>query len=656
MNLELLKLKLPEYLEKISVKEKNGMYHCPLCGSGTHRGPKSDGALSVYNNGKNWRCFSCDQGGDIFTLIEKVQHINGFPQQLAFASEMFGIPVSQDSPSGEARPAPKMDSHSYQAYIASCIANVQKTDYWTKQRGFSPDIVRRFRLGYDPRKQMVVIPYDAQDSYYLTRSVSDKRFRKPAAGEAGEEPIYNREALYQPEHPCFVCESPIDAISIMAASGFPAIALGGTGSRKLLNQIAQKKPLCPLILSFDCDDAGRAAAEKTAAELKGQGIAFVTAQYDTSVFPQHMQKDANDFYRGNLPEFAEQLQQNAEAVQRVMHAEENLERREHEAFSGANRLDAFLNGIHSEHGQEAIPTGFEDLDAQLDGGLFPGLYILGAVSSLGKTTFLLQMADQIAQQGRDVLYFSLEMSANELIAKSISRQTYLLCGLDIRNAKTVRGITTKSRYANYSQTETMLINTAVRAYQDYSRHLYYYEGIGDIGAEKIKEITDAHIRLTGNLPVVMIDYLQILAPYDLRASDKQNTDKAVLELKRMSRDFDIPVFAISSLNRESYSSGEIEMSAFKESGAIEYGSDLLIGLQVQGIGGKLNAQENLKKIQDCKMHPVRNVELKILKNRNGKTGGRIGLRYQSPFNCFEKDDTYTARSIANGIDDFEPAP
>ena len=114
---------------------------------------------------------------------------------------------------------------------------VSKTDYWTKIRGFSPETVRRFQLGFDAEKQVVVIPYDSSHTYYLTRSVRGKSFRKPKSIEAGEEPIYHRAALYQAAKPCFVCESPIDAISVMAAGEYPAIAVGGTGSRKLLAAI-----------------------------------------------------------------------------------------------------------------------------------------------------------------------------------------------------------------------------------------------------------------------------------------------------------------------------------------------------------------------------------------------------------------------------------
>lgn len=661
MQNEDLKAKLPDYLARITVRERSGLYHCPLCGSGTHRGAASDGAFSVYDNGTRWHCFACGESGDLFTLIGLVEHITEFPKQVAFASELFGLPVqsaASEMPPKKQAAAPKKSVHSdYHAYITQCMENVGKTDYWTKVRGFSPETVRRFELGYDPAKNVVVIPYDSSHTYYLTRSVLGKSFRKPKTVEAGEEPIFHRAALYQSEMPCFVCESPIDAISVMAAGEYPAIAVGGTGSRKLLSAIDGKPPLCPLILCFDADDAGRKAASELGAELLKRAVSFCAAEFDLSVFPDGLRKDPNDFFRGNQKAFAAQLAQIAESLRRSSEAVRNEQRSSNESCTGACRLAGFLDRIHGAAAQEAVPTGFADLDKQLDGGLFPGLYILGAVSSLGKTTFLLQAADQIAAGGTDVLYFSMEMSADELIAKSISRQTYLLSGGNSRSPKTVRGITTKSRYAQYSAEELKLIDAAVLAYQKYADHLYYYEGIGDIGVTEIRRKTEEHIHLTGRTPVVMIDYLQIIAPYDLRASDKQNTDKAILELKRLSRDFRLPVVVISSLNRESYGAGEIEMRAFKESGAIEYGSDVLIGLQVQGSGGNLTPQDNLRKIAECKEHAIRNVELKILKNRSGQTGGKVGLRYHALFNCFERDESYTARKIYDGIqnDDFIPA-
>ena len=117
--------------------------------------------------------------------------------------------------------------------------------------------------------------------------------------------------------------------------------------------------------------------------------------------------------------------------------------------------------------------------------------------------------------------------------------------------------------------------------------------------------------------------------YDIKATDKTNTDKAVLELKRLSRDYKIPVIGISSFNRDSYSN-KVSMKSFKESGAIEYGSDVLIGLQLKGADDK-NFDVDKEKQKD-----PREVELVILKNRNGATGKKVNYKYYPMFNFFEE--------------------
>lgn len=268
-----------------------------------------------------------------------------------------------------------------------------------------------------------------------------------------------------------------------------------------------------------------------------------------------------------------------------------------------------------------------------------------AISSLGKTTFCLQIADQIAQSGQDVLIFSLEMARDELIAKSVSRLTLLE---DMRqngstaHAKTTRGIMTGTRYADYSQTEKSLIQASVTAYGNYAKSIYITEGMGNVGVEEIRDKVQKHIKITGKAPVVLIDYLQIIAPADMRATDKQNTDKAVLELKRLSRDYGIPVIGISSFNRDNYTA-PVNLASFKESGAIEYSSDVLIGLQYSGMdyqeGEADKAREKRLRelmksvIADGKSGKPQKIQVKILKNRNGSKGDTL-LDFYPMFNYF----------------------
>lgn len=646
--LDELKSGLTAYVQQITQPDRHAgrnMYKCPLCGSGSKGGRNSDGAFSITSDGKAWKCFSCNQGGDIFTLIGLYEGLTDFIDQAKRAAEVTGQRLELEAPRQDAKKdfaedKPQPVKGRYQDYIERCKAAAGKTDYFSS-RGFNQGIIDRFNLGYDESKDVIVIPYDPTGNYYITRTVKGKEFRKPKADEAGEEPIYNKAALYAEGKPCFVCESPIDAISIISAGGgkCSAVALGGTGHRKLIEAVKAKAPTCMLVLSLDADEPGQDATEKAAAELREIGTPFIIASYDLEAYPEDKCKDANDFFTGNYTQLQNDIAANLEEIERRKNAEKAERLEAHNAASGAARLKDFVGGIKDGANTWYIPTGFSELDKELDGGLYPGLYILGAISSLGKTTLLLQTADQIAAAGYDVLYFSLEMAATELISKSISRLTYQNCNGDQRNAKTARGITTASRYQNYSQTEKDLIDRAIGLYGVYASHLYIYEGIGDIGVEQIKALVAEHKELTGRTPLVFIDYLQILAPYDLRASDKQNTDKAVLELKRLSRDYNTPVFCISSFNRDNYAN-EVNMTAFKESGAIEYGSDVLLAIQPQGMKQgttKNDEKHNIKLVNDCRRAEVRSIEAKILKNRNGRTGGRIGFSYYSLFNCFEQD-------------------
>lgn len=312
-----------------------------------------------------------------------------------------------------------------------------------------------------------------------------------------------------------------------------------------------------------------------------------------------------------------------------------------EQYKGANAKDSinsFIKGIKDNVNTPPTSTGFPLLDEVLSGGMREGLTVIGAISSLGKTTMAQQIADNVAQSGRDVLFISLEMAKTELMSKSISRETLLEVlenDGNIRNAKTSIGITDASKYENYNDEEHELIYTATKRYAEYAGHIYIVEAFGQIGFQDVRELVKIHYEKTGQSPIVVIDYLQIMKPDDPRATDKSNTDKAVNGLKQISRDFKTTIVAISSLNRESYNR-PMSLTAFKESGAIEYSSDVLIGLDFT----KMLDDANEMDFEEEKDKVPRNITLTILKNRNGRTGKRINYLYDPRFNYFEEDDYY----------------
>ena len=106
-------------------------------------------------------------------------------------------------------------------------------------------------------------------------------------------------------------------------------------------------------------------------------------------------------------------------------------------------------------------------------------------------------------------------------------------------------------------------------------------------------------------------------------------------------DCDVPVFSISSLNRLNYSE-PITMAAFKESGAIEYGSDVLIGIQLYGVGYEPGEKQNAhtarvrELVEKAEKDAQADIEVRVLKNRNGCRGGSGRLLFDKKYNFFSE--------------------
>lgn len=625
-------------------------------------------SMSFDEKRQKVHCFSCGADYDVIDLIGIDYGLTDDKDKFNKAYEVFNLQVENDrttaaeafkqKPSGfttdyskiQNQPRSEQYTHSdihtnaytqehskpsiaasnadYTAYFKEAQSRIAQTDY-PQKRGLSDEVIARFQLGYEPSYskgtggkvwQALIIP--TSKGSYIARNTDAKAEQKDRYRKTGGSPLYLSKSLARATKPLFIVEGELDALSIITAGG-EAMALGSTAnSRSFIKLLEASKPSQPLIIALDNDQAGEKAATELIEEIKKLQLPF----YRLNPYGEH--KDANEALLADHEAFIA-------AVRAAEHIEDEAKEAEKEAYlktSAGSNLQSFINGIASSVDTPYIPTGFSKFDEVLDGGLYEGLYIVGAISSLGKTTLITQIADQIAQRGTDILIFSLEMARAEIMAKSISRHTLeevLANGGDIKNAKTTRGITTGKRYEKYNNTERELISTAINTYAEYAERIYISEGVGDIGAEQVKEAVKKHILFTGRKPVVVIDYLQILAPYSERATDKQNTDKAVMEMKRISRDYKIPVIGISSFNRTNYSVG-VTMEAFKESGAIEYSSDVLIGLQLKGAGEKgFDATEEKKK------NP-REIELVILKNRNGRAGDKIPFNYYPLFNYFKE--------------------
>ena len=278
-----------------------------------------------------------------------------------------------------------------------------------------------------------------------------------------------------------------------------------------------------------------------------------------------------------------------------------------------------------------IHTGFQNFD-EAQGGLSSGLYVLGATPSLGKTTLLVQIADNIAKSGNAVLYFSLEQSRLELTTKSISRLT---AQRDIKNAVSAINIR-RGQYINNAQREA--VQSAIADYKKFSATLSIVELGLDATITTITDTVSRYIDYTSARPVVMVDYLQIIRPDNEKLATRDAVDYAVKVLKKLQIDNNLVVMVISSFNRTNYLT-PVDYESFKETGGIEYTADVLLGLQPQIMTDSLfNAEKKIKEkreaIDKALSEIPRKVMLKNLKNRFGRKGYACGFTYNPCFDLF----------------------
>lgn len=646
-------------------------YVCPICNSGS--GPKGTGITT--KDKVHFTCWAgCFSNSDIIDIlakrdgydhesnITKLRHAckafnikldnvrsvqtehapldwNGDPIYEAVQTEPEAPeqPQTQQTSTNEGERAPKRaEPVNYSAQIKDWNSHLNECDYLTK-RGIDPALQDFLQIGYCENYQngraAIIIPNG--ECRYIARFIDGKTPKYNKTKGASND-LYNAQALEQNERPVFVVEGEIDAISFMELGINNVIGLGSTSNKnKLVEALRKIRPenQPTLILALDNDEAGTTATLDLEKQLQSANIKYFLPKsselYGTC-------KDANEALTTDRKAFKKKL--------------EPLNKTPEELYnegSTKTALASFLEDFENGNNSAAIKTGFPNLDKCLDGGLYAGLYVIGAISSLGKSTIMLQIANNIAKSGHDVLFFSLEMAQKELIAKSISRLTFqnMKPGEETNKiACSTRDLLSSGR-TKASKERKNRVREAVQEYGEYAGNIFIVEGLGDVTIDRIKNTIAQHVIYRKKTPVVIIDYLQIIAPLpeDKHGTDKQNTDKAVLELKRISRDYKTPVFAISSFNRENYKE-TVNMASFKESGAIEYSSDVLIGLQLKGldqliesIGTSNKAAKTLhEEIKKLKKKRPREIELKILKNRNGEPSGTVYFDYFPMYNYYEE--------------------
>ncbi len=275
-------------------------------------------------------------------------------------------------------------------------------------------------------------------------------------------------------------------------------------------------------------------------------------------------------------------------------------------------------------------TGIENVDIALNGGLRFGLYTIGATSGLGKSTFVSQIGENLANQGFLVLNYSLEMTRAEMFEKGEKRRFYFeKLGVPKDNIKYITLTDDKEELRNVYLSFEKHDKEMISSFSSYIKGNYKIVPTTiDYTIEEFEESLMFWISQNPQRNIcVIVDYCQLLNTKNekINVNDKMKTDRVVHTLKRLSDTYNIIILNVSSLNRNSYYS-PIDLTSFKESGGIEYTSNCVIGLdysiiydeEFQKLGESKSARAQRRAMYFEGTKPlIKQIKMVVLKARRG---------------------------------------
>ena len=636
---EEIKTHLKDYLEERGINTSHNF----SCISGTHE--DKNPSMSYDNKRKIIKCFSCNASYDLISLYAKDKNLDESKDFKRIIEELalkynVSLGTNEQRANKEKTPRTTTKKEDFTRYINKCKKDIAKTDYLQK-RGISEETQSRYNVGYDIEKKAVVLPISKY--YYEARVTDEKNPIKHIKPKGASNELFNSKYLQDSNFKTvvWITEAIIDAMSLEEIrQDIKAISLNSINNAKqLVNEAQDNNFKGVFILALDTDVQGLRASTELKEDLELVGIKAHIFNSSSDKYNGH--KDINEW----LVQDKETLKTNVTNINDMLY--NTLEQqaiKTYEKENVLNYLDTFTNQIKDQEQNKPISTGIEQLDQALEGGFYrKNLVILGAISSLGKTTLALQIGDNIARQGNDVLIFSLEMSKEELIAKSLSRLSYLKAydkhyvAYALTTREILRGVPFNDGQYNEQRQEIYK-----EAYEDYkdniASNIYITECNDsiDINIETINRKIKDHIAITGRKPLVIIDYLQIIQNQEKGLTDKQVIDKIVTSLKRMARDNDITILLISAFNRASYNQ-ESNLASFRDSSTIEYTSDVLISLQHEKLDGVTDEKQKVNTNQE-QQKDERELTLKVLKNRNGRITDVKNIVFYAKYNYMRFKD------------------
>ena len=272
-----------------------------------------------------------------------------------------------------------------------------------------------------------------------------------------------------------------------------------------------------------------------------------------------------------------------------------------------------LNDEEKKKDYIGIPCGISAVDKYTTGLNKSDLIIIGARPGMGKTSFCLNIARNVAvQQNKTVCFFSLEMTRDQLAQRMLSNEACIK--------------SEKLRTGELSQED--FVNLSIASEKLGKAPLYFDETSGIT----VPEIKAKVRRMNGACDLVIIDYLGLLRSSERKENRVQEVSDITRNLKIMAKELNIPVICCAQLNRGTESKGGNHIPALsdlRESGSIEQDADIVMFLHREAYYSADNDQPTDQTKAQCI----------IAKNRHGETA-TVDLHWDGQFTRFSSQDVF----------------
>lgn len=589
-----IKARYTEYLQPAKVKNT---YICPLCGNGT--GSTGDGMrIDPHGNGKQLKCFKCGFYGDIVDLYQQ-EHNCTAGDAFTALRDRFNITIDAEATrtpteprkveqginttTAENQPETATERPDYAAYLNECYThrNDPAAVKYLSFRGISQETATAYKLGYDPRKGLLIIP--ASRHFYAARYINPEAKQRYDNPKGAKTELFNAQAIYNADgRPVFIVEGAFDALSIIEAGG-QAVALNSTSNyNKVLEMVTKKATKNTLILCLDNDEAGAKATPELARGLQELNISHITADICGGY------KDPN-----------EALTADKSAFTGAIKAAESAATPQPAGLLTLERAISILEAV-DDHYLEM--PGFPQLSEMLKIKTHDTI-VIAADTGAGKSSLALNFLHEL-QDRYPALYINLEMDEATILQRLVAIHT----GIELDE---IEG------YKHDSNTRSK-VNAAISEIVS-RKDITLLADVYDLKEieKQIQTVTQGRTEPT----IVFVDTGLLVTTGNKSASRYERFTQISEELRRISRLNNIVMFVLLQQNRagKQDENKEPTNSSLKESGSWENDATKIMFLWWNDASkGK---------------------ELAITKNRSGKTGS-IKLNYTAHTQTYKEVKDY----------------